>query len=262
MVAPFFVGKRYNRRRDIHGRYGGSQQSGISPCRLNRMIFLFTGESGAKAGYIDGFQEECFSYSGEGQRGDMKMIRGNRAIRDHLENGLELHLFKSIGDGLVEYLGDFFDGGHETRTELDSTGASRLAFRFQLIPGQQISSDPSAAQEDATSKNASLEDIGKQMRLIPDHGTVKEALVTLRARCNTVRRYALKRAKGVCEACHEAAPFINLNGEPFLEVHHIGALSVDDRADRIDNVAAICPNCHRRAHYGIEELIETSTIRI
>jgi 5-methylcytosine-specific restriction protein A len=226
------------------------------------MIFLFTGESGAKVGYTDNPHEKYFPYSGEGQRGDMKMIRGNRAIRDHLENGYELHLFKSIGAGLVEYLGDFFYGGHETRTELDSTGALRLAFCFQLIPGQQISNDPSAAQEDATIKNASLEDIAKQMRLVPEQGTVNEALVTLRARCNTVRRYALKRASGVCEACHEAAPFINLNGEPFLEVHHIGALSLDDRADRIDNVAAICPNCHRRAHYGTDRDEYNQNLRV
>ena len=38
-------------------------------------------------------------------------------------------------------------------------------------------------------------------------------------------------------------------GAPFLEVHHIGRLS-DGGPDQPGYVAAVCPNCHRRAHAG------------
>jgi 5-methylcytosine-specific restriction protein A len=49
--------------------------------------------------------------------------------------------------------------------------------------------------------------------------------------------------------CNNGAPFIDANGLPFLEVHHIFRLA-DDGPDLPQNVAAICPNCHREAHYG------------
>ena len=62
-----------------------------------------------------------------------------------------------------------------------------------------------------------------------------------------IKAYAKKRAKGVCENCSNKAPFINQQGDPYLEVHHIRKLS-DGGADHPLNVATICPNCHREAH--------------
>jgi 5-methylcytosine-specific restriction protein A len=59
--------------------------------------------------------------------------------------------------------------------------------------------------------------------------------------------YALRRANGFCELCEQRAPFNNREGLPFLEVHHIVYLSRGGY-DTIDNVAALCPNCHRRMH--------------
>jgi 5-methylcytosine-specific restriction protein A len=67
--------------------------------------------------------------------------------------------------------------------------------------------------------------------------------------CEEIKAYAKKRANGKCEHCLEDAPFLNEEGEPFLEVHHIIRLA-DEGLDLPENVTAICPNCHRRAHYG------------
>ena len=61
---------------------------------------------------------------------------------------------------------------------------------------------------------------------------------------------ALYRAKGICEKCRQFAPFIKKsNGEPYLEVHHIKPLSQGGE-DSLENVKAICPNCHRKMHFG------------
>jgi len=69
------------------------------------------------------------------------------------------------------------------------------------------------------------------------------------ARSQTIKAYALRRADGVCEGCGSPAPFEKPSGEPFLEVHHIYRLS-DGGPDAPDAVAALCPNCHRRAHHA------------
>lgn len=59
-----------------------------------------------------------------------------------------------------------------------------------------------------------------------------------------VRTKVLKRAKGSCErsACEARRDWPG-----FLDVHHIlGA----DKSDRVWNCVALCPSCHREAHYA------------
>jgi 5-methylcytosine-specific restriction enzyme A len=61
---------------------------------------------------------------------------------------------------------------------------------------------------------------------------------------------ALLRAAGVCEHCKKQAPFLRRrNNQPYLEVHHTLPLA-QGGLDVIANVSALCPNCHRKAHYG------------
>lgn len=60
------------------------------------------------------------------------------------------------------------------------------------------------------------------------------------------------RAEGQCEACGKPAPFRDSAANPFLEVHHVRPLA-DGGPDRDDNAIAVCPNCHRELHYGIEK---------
>jgi 5-methylcytosine-specific restriction protein A len=62
---------------------------------------------------------------------------------------------------------------------------------------------------------------------------------------------ALIRANGICELCKKQAPFLRRkDNTPYLEVHHKISLS-DDGLDILDNVLALCPNCHRKLHHGI-----------
>jgi RNA polymerase-interacting CarD/CdnL/TRCF family regulator len=59
----------------------------------------------------------------------------------------------------------------------------------------------------------------------------------------------LFRANGLCERCKNSAPFLKNDGTPFLEVHHKIPLS-EGGYDTVENAIALCPNCHRHAHYG------------
>jgi 5-methylcytosine-specific restriction protein A len=61
---------------------------------------------------------------------------------------------------------------------------------------------------------------------------------------------ARMRAGGTCEGCGQSAPFQRADGTPYLEVHHRRHLS-DGGEDTVENAIALCPNCHRERHYGI-----------
>lgn len=62
-----------------------------------------------------------------------------------------------------------------------------------------------------------------------------------------IAAYTKKRANGYCQLCENEAPFIDMNGEPYLECHHLDWLSKGGK-DSIDNCVALCPNCHRKMH--------------
>jgi 5-methylcytosine-specific restriction protein A len=59
-----------------------------------------------------------------------------------------------------------------------------------------------------------------------------------------------KNAKGNCELCGKYAPFHDSLNNPFLEVHHVKQLA-EGGSDTIHNAVALCPNCHRELHFGI-----------
>ena len=96
------------KRVDLHEQYGGRRQGGISPSREDAERLPDHRPDGRRYGYIyDGWSEDgFFHYTGEGQEGDQAMAQGNRAIRDHVEEGRELHLFEAHGTEL-EYIGEF-----------------------------------------------------------------------------------------------------------------------------------------------------------
>jgi 5-methylcytosine-specific restriction protein A len=64
-----------------------------------------------------------------------------------------------------------------------------------------------------------------------------------------VRAWVLEASSGRCEACGAAAPFVELEGKPYLEVHHVVTLA-EGGPDTVENAVAVCPNCHRRLHLG------------
>jgi 5-methylcytosine-specific restriction protein A len=62
-----------------------------------------------------------------------------------------------------------------------------------------------------------------------------------------VSELAKRRAGGKCQLCGGDAPFRYINGEPYLETHHIIPLS-EGGEDTVANTVALCPNCHRKMH--------------
>jgi 5-methylcytosine-specific restriction protein A len=258
----FEVGREYSRRDDLHGRYGGQQQQGIVTPAGGNVIFVITGASGSAFGYTDGWESEgVFKYYGEGQVGAMTFDRaGNRRVRDHAEDGTELHLFEDLGGGRLRYLGEMTLAGWATEPDVpDRDGNPRDAIVFYLAPLSGTAAPPAELPAGAGTPAASdsglwglgLDEL-RERALAQQQSAVKEpkeATQKVRARSRALRVYVLRRADGTCEGCTEPAPFETVQGRPFLETHHIRRLS-DGGLDDPAWVAAVCPNCHRRAHHS------------
>lgn len=76
------------------------------------------------------------------------------------------------------------------------------------------------------------------------------AMVLVFNRSADVVAEVLLRARGTCEGCGQSAPFLRASdGTPYLEVHHRVRLA-DGGDDTVENAVALCPNCHRKHHFG------------
>jgi 5-methylcytosine-specific restriction protein A len=250
----FEVGRVYNRRLEIHEPYRGQEQGGISTPRGWPFIFLFTGESGEQYGYRDGWDDNgVFLYTGEGQKGDMVFVRGNRAIRDHSLDGKDLHLFQALGKGEgYRYLGRFTCATWEFRDGVDVNGENRRVIVFHLI---QPEDDEEASESTSPTSSQAMPDELRERALKAAtevrERTPQEARRRYHERSAAVREYVLARAGGTCESCGRPAPFRRQDGTPYLEPHHTRRLS-DGGPDHPRWVGAVCPNCHREIHHGAE----------
>mgnify|MGYP003634717615 CR=1 FL=1 len=241
----------YNRRLDIHRWFGGQMQGGISTPSAAPFIFLFTGESGESFGYRDGWEEGIFRYVGEGQKGEMTFKKGNNAIRKHRENGKELLLFEALGKSKpVKFLGQFECAGSGFAQGHDVDSNERRLIVFDLVPVESVL----APVEGLRAENQTIDELRnaayEAARTPPKTGEA-DAKRSYKMRSEAVKDYVLARAKGVCEACFNPAPFTRKNGTPYLEPHHTKRIA-DSGPDHPRWVGAICPNCHREIHSGID----------
>ena len=264
-MHPFVLGAEY--RRELLQSFVGSRQlrSGVLWGGLSPGALICT--SGGRHGKIAGYADEMLSngswhYFGQGISGDHTLKNpANRLLAAGLRTILlfcpreprraEVSQTGKYGK-LFRFVGAFNTAGFETVEPVSGIRRGDRLFRFYLIPCDTSASNSTAAIEEVPRQEGPADE--RQLREYL-HDTVRSdssptlSISLYRARCQAVKRLAHLRAKGVCEACDDPAPFYDPFGRPFLEVHHITRLA-DDGDDAIENVAAICPNCHRRAHIG------------
>lgn len=245
---PYERGKPYNRRKDIHGRYGGQQQGGISTPKKFPLVVAITGNEGTQHGYGDRWRKDgAFEYFGEGQVGDMKLTKGNKALANHAAEGKSLLLFQKLRTGSLRYDGEWVCEGYHFEPARDRNGQMRQAIVFALRPIEAVDEGADALPVNVTDDISALRQ--KAFEAASNSTSQGTATRTIYQRSADVRNYVLARAKGHCEGCTHAAPFKRPNGSPYLEPHHIRRVS-DGGPDNPRFVIALCPNCHRRAHAG------------
>lgn len=251
-VTDLEVGTSYNRW-ELHDEFGGQRYRGIATPADYPAVFIFTGDSGEAYGYEDEFQDDgSFWYTGEGAEGDMEMEDGNAAIREHRSHNESLHLFEDTEHPwIVNYVGQYEYVRHDWQTLQDKEDNEREAIRFKLEPvgGTEIEIEGGTPSSLSTKELFEKAKASSPTESTPSQGSSSSGDRRSYKRSEVVKEFARRQADGVCQGCEEPAPFIDKNGEPFLEVHHLHRRS-DGGADDPENVIALCPNCHRRVHQG------------
>jgi 5-methylcytosine-specific restriction protein A len=247
-----FVGSKQNQSGIIWGKE-----------RPNCIIVTSGGKHGHKAGYSDNrLGDGSWYYIGQGSSGDQDprnsanalLINDNRDVLLFTTREPTAKEFKIRGtrSKLYKYEGLFKVGGwgYVVPTQGKRTGDKLI--RVHLLPAQNIYSSENLDEE--SSEQIDAYEINSLVpTTVSGEGTTL-ALIEFRKRSQIVKRYALVRAKGICENCNADAPFVTTSDKPFLEVHHIFSLA-DDGPDETQNVAAVCPNCHRKLHFGKETIL-------
>ena len=210
-----------------------------------------------KSIYEDKWIDDVMHYTGMGTSGDQSLFFSqNKTLANTNTNDVEVHLFEVFKLREYYYQGIVkLSSNPYQEKQIDENGEERLVWMF---PVKLVSGSP-ARIEDRTLESLQLVKEKKAKKL--DNKKLKilvenppkskpnrrKTTSELYERDEKVVQYALRRADGYCQLCDLPAPFLRKDGTPYLEVHHIEYLS-NGGDDTIDNVAAICPNCHRKMH--------------
>jgi len=163
---------------------------------------------------------------------------------------------------------EFYDeeAGNLRHAELD-----REFNRLWRVAGEAASSLSDADQDAALlaqAKKMAAEGLGalmakygREREARPARPSTKSASIRTYERSALVVAIAKLRADNRCEVpnCNHPA-FLDADGIPFAEVHHIEPLS-EGGEDVLENVACLCPAHHREVHIGRRAPELTSTLR-
>ncbi|MDN3555524.1 HNH endonuclease [Halomonas maura] len=134
-----------------------------------------------------------------------------------------------------------------------TTNQIKAAIKNLSVPVVCLKSESGmVAGFDAQVAEARRDSAGRKARLQQASGSPERTWVATSVfiRNPDVVAEVLENANGVCGSCKKPAPFLRAkDGSPYLEVHHKQTLA-DGGLDTVENAIALCPNCHRRAHYG------------
>ncbi|MEH7075794.1 HNH endonuclease [Neobacillus drentensis] len=154
---------------------------------------------------------------------------------------------KECGVDLSEVWVDRYDSQWRIKQNLEEWRKSELSYNFQYL--QEMYEEFCEMKNDYFAE-LSLPQLKQKLlkNEVVVGDTRNEIKTIVFSRSVLIKEFARRVAKGICQLCEKEAPFLDKLGKPFLEVHHIHYLSKGG-SDTIDNVVAVCPNCHRRIHH-------------
>lgn len=233
------------KNQDLMRIFGCSNSSGMRRAKKTGTLVLIADET--KGLYSDKWSDNgVLHYTGMGKTGD-QVLTGNQNITlyNSNTNGVEVHLFEVMKRTIYTYRGivKLVETPYQT-TQADENGNMRKVWIFPVKPIDDSVAAERLEKEISTLSNVELI---KRSRMSKPDKTPKKTEATVYYRDPYLKEMVKRIAEGKCQSCGAVAPFNDKNNEPYLEEHHVKRLA-DGGADTIENVVAICPNCHRRVH--------------
>ncbi|WP_051315890.1 HNH endonuclease [Algoriphagus vanfongensis] len=219
----FIVGQKYQRSW-IHDNFGGNRQSGICPSSQGPYIFIFSGSQGHQHGYKDQWiNEKVYSYTGEGQVGDMQFTRGNFKLYNHQNLGMRIFLFQYIQTGWVRFESELelYDADYfETP---DRNGDLRIGIKFFF---NRIGAKP-LIRPDQLQLDFAADTERKNYEIILPNSTEREGLVTSRVGQGAYR-------KGIIHRWNYQCAVTQFNDQRILIASHIVPWKDASDQERLD----------------------------
>lgn len=250
---PLVINQTYSNE-DVRNEFKCSLQSGMNKSNTTNTLVLT--RKHINNIYNDKQVDDVIYYTGKGRIGDQYITRENKTLRDAKLTNTRVVLFEIFEETQYIYRGDveLIDEPF-IESQPDAEGSLR---RVYIFPLKLVDARLNLLSHDVYKRTR--EKNSKQTKKLSDQELNKKLLfaenkkpgysytsVKTYQRSSLVIEKVLRRAKGFCELCKEAAPFKKKNGEPYLEVHHIQQLAKSG-PDTVKNVVALCPNCHRKMH--------------
>lgn len=201
-------------------------------------------------GFDDTWIGKVFHFTGMGLGAEQALSSPlNKTLAGSPDSGVRLFLFEVFESGRYVYIGEMemSDSPYRSRlTDREKNTRDVYVFPLRIRGGGR----PPVARKDLPP--APAEPVLRPAGDVPGRdegvaagapGAFPEVLEPDRI----VAEYARRRAAGTCQLCGAPAPFTCPDGEPYLEAHHIVPVRSGGE-DAVENVAALCPNCHRKMH--------------
>ncbi|SEA88827.1 HNH endonuclease [Pseudobutyrivibrio sp. ACV-2] len=170
---------------------------------------------------------------------DNGVFRRNRILFKEAK-AVEADLQKTIA-----YVNDYLVAKHINIYEDENYMGNRDLTRAKRT--KPLSDDHTPEEICKHARELDLEDLKIVAEQCANCKEIKIEARTERYRNIYIAEYAKRKANGICLLCNKPAPFKGKDGTPYLESHHILWLSKGGE-DAIDNVVALCPNCHKKMH--------------
>ncbi|AMW78899.1 HNH endonuclease [Acinetobacter sp. TGL-Y2] len=243
---------------DLCDYFGCSPQGGMRRSKRTNTLIIVSNH--VESIYEDKWIGDILHYTGMGRLGDQKLNTQNKTLAESKTNGITVHLFEVFKDKNYIYQGpvELIDEPYQQQQE-DEQKKSRTVWVFPL----QLKSKNSAVtltEIIETSKNKqrklrkkTLEQLAAEAQATAKNDVgFRNTSTKYYIRSDSIVQLAKKLANGICQLCEEAAPFLDKNGDPYLETHHIEWLA-NGGSDSPENTVALCPNCHKKMHVVNDE---------
>lgn len=223
------------------GNMGGMRRSK----RTGTLVIISDDTKGL---YRDVWKNGVLHYTGMGKLGD-QILEGNQngTLYYSDTNGIEVHLFEVTKRSIYTYCGvvKLADKPYQSM-QPDDNGNMRKVWVFPVKPITEEDAVITKRLEKEIIK-LSNEELIKRSKMSQADREPQKTETIVYYRDPYLKEMVKRIAKGKCQYCGVEAPFKDKNNEPYLEEHHVKRLA-DGGSDTIDNVVAICPNCHRKIH--------------